>query len=221
MKRIAKITVIMLLVFLMSPLAVFAEHKGYKEVKLTKKNFTKYFEVTKMKKYNVFGDYGGYEFILKSKLLKKGYYLYKCDGFSLKYTFKNKYKYKYKKKTYKRTNTVNRTTSSFRNSLDRWSDPCDYKYAKAKSFKISKVKGKLIFIESSNVVKIKKTYDEDGKYSGSMIILKYPYDEDTDYESHWDEKKDKEVIDYYCMDLGKQNVFYNGKIGIKGETIVR
>ena len=229
MKRIAKIAVIMLLVFLMSPLAVFAAPKGYKEVTLTKKNFSKYFEVVKMKHYDEFGDYNGYSFILKSKLLKKKYYLYETDDYVIKTTTKERYKYKYRKKTYKNTWKFNSTSSWVGNSImARYSGKLkyDYKYAKLKSFKVKKAKGKLVFIEPSNVKGIKRIYDDDGKYDGSIIMLKYPYIEypqkyHTSCETHWDDDKDKYVVDYYYMHLNDQNIYYNGKSGVKGETIVR
>ena len=200
MKRIAKLTVIMLLVLLMSPLAVFATPKGYKEVTLTKKNFKKYFEVVKMKKYDEFGDYKGYDFVLKSKLLKKGYYLYKIDDFAYKFSLKEKYKYKYKKKSYKKTYKTKGTRNSL-NYLDGWTNysgyKYDYKYGKVKSFKISKAKGKLIFATPDNVIGVDKRHDDYNNH-WYLIKLKLPYDKRTDYVDHYDEENDKCIIDYYC-----------------------
>ena len=103
MKRIAKISIIMLLVLMMSPLAALAAPQGYMEVELTKKNFKQYFEIKKVKQLDAFGAYDGYEFVLSSKMLSKGYYIYDIKNFALKATAKHKEKYKIKKKTYKYT----------------------------------------------------------------------------------------------------------------------
>ena len=68
MKRVVRLSVIMLLVMLMSAVTAFAAPKGYKEMKLTKKNFKKYFEVKKVKWLDSFGDFNGYKIIRNDKV---------------------------------------------------------------------------------------------------------------------------------------------------------
>ena len=63
MKRVVRLSVIMLLVMLMSAMTAFAVPAGYKEVKLTKKNFKKYFKISKR-----------YGTVTVKKGLKKGTY---------------------------------------------------------------------------------------------------------------------------------------------------
>ena len=208
MKRITKIFVIMLLLLMMSPLAAIAAPKGYMEVNLTKKNFKKYFEVVKMKHYDEFGDYGGYAFILKSKLLKKGYYLYGANDCAIKGSYKWREKWKYKKKTYKQTDTY-KFSMSVIDTINGRGSSNNYKYAKISKFKVKKAKGKLVFIEPSNVIGIGKRY-VDGEYYGKIIKLKYPYDKNTRYEYHYDEN-DNKVIDYYWKYIDGHNTYYNGK----------
>lgn len=203
----------------MSPLAAFAAPPGYLEVNLTKKNFKNYFEVVKVKRYDDFGDYNGYEFVLKSKLLKKGYYLYSADDFALKYSAKERYKYKYKKKTYKGSVKTKRTNSSIYWDLaGRYNDTYNIKYGKFSNFKILKIKGKLIFIEPSNIISIEHKYDSDGYDYGLIFKLRYPYDKETRSIKHWDEATHANVVDYYYQYVGDANMYYNGT---KDGVIVR
>ena len=223
MKRIAKISVIMLLILIMSPLAAFAAPQGYMEVDLTKKNFKNYFEVVKMKDYDSFGDYNGYSFIFRSKLLKKGYYLYKTDDFAVRYSGKVRGKYKYKKKTEKYTYKIKYTSSYVDNRITSCSNSDGYKYnynyAKINNFKVLKAKGKLVFIEPSNIISIEHRYSTyDGSDQGLVIKLRYPYDSNTDYVSHWDEASKKQVIDYYYKTISWYNKYSNGT---KDGVIVR
>lgn len=228
MKRIAKITVIMFLVLLMSPLVVFAKvPKGYLEVKITAKNFKNYFEVVKMKHYDEFGDYDGYDYVLKSKLLKKGYYLCNVSkDFAYKYLFTEKSKYKYKKKTHKNTvkrmgtrgriSTFYTTECSFFAPLRGWRNDdgytYDYKYGRCKNFKITKAKGKVLFVKPENVIKkekdriiIKNPYKQGRKWGNAGLYffgkIDYVFHEE-DYDGSY-----KEVIDYYYMSLDYVNKY--------------
>lgn len=57
----------------------------------------------------------------------------------------------------------------------------------------------MIFVKPENVIGVKqvRTYSDGSKEY--RIMLKYPYDERTDYESHWDDAQEKNIIDYYYI----------------------
>lgn len=214
MKRIARLSVIVLLMLLMSPLAAFAAPQGYMEVELTKKNFNQYFEIKKVKQLDAFGEYDGYSIEMSSKMLKKGYYIYGVKGFAIKGTAKRRYKFTSNKKTYKYTGntTINRSASGsfsgipIARGLDNW----DYAYGKAWDVKIKRLKGTIIFAEPSNVIGVERKYSDSNKnrLSYAKIKLRYPYYDDTYEEEHWDDATDSYVTDYYCsydyMASGKQ-----------------
>lgn len=212
MKRFTRLVVIILLVLMMLPITVFAAPEGYMDVELTPNNFKNYFEVVKMKHFDKFGSYDGYNFILKSKLLKNGYYLYSCEDFAIKYSAKERYKYKHKKKSYKNTVKIKNTFSyiEYDVSTNYNDNKYDFKYAKISNFKVSKVKGKIVFIEPSNVIAIDHYYDKDGEDHGQIIKLKHPYDKNTPCKTHYDEN-DKEVMDYYFMYFAIENRYDDGK----------
>lgn len=177
MKKAIRLSVIMLFVVLLSACTAFAAPKGYKEVKLTKKNFKKYFEVKKVKRYDAFGDYDGYKITLKSKLLKKGYYICDVKNFAIKGTVKERYKYKYRGKTYKHTFKWKMNMTVFPPYLAGGSSNYNYSYAKVKKLKISKIKGTIVFAEPSNIIKVTKKFSTSNKYDLSWVEVrvKYPY----------------------------------------------
>lgn len=75
MKKGFLLSFVVLLMALMMPMQSFSAPTGYKEVKITTKNFGTYFGTKKVKNKDAFGDYSGYTFWLTSKMLKKGYYI--------------------------------------------------------------------------------------------------------------------------------------------------
>lgn len=200
MKRIAKISVIMLLILAISPLAAFAAPQGYMEVELNKKNFKQYFEIKKVKLRDAFGAYDGYSIRLSSKMLKQGYYIYDIKNFAIKGTYMERYKYKYKKKTYKSSwKTKITTTYTPLCYLASGDESYNYRYAKVWNLKIKNVKGTVIFAEPSNIIGIDVKYGSSNNNSISdyKIRLRYPYDESTSSEGHYDESINKWVKDYY------------------------
>ena len=92
MKRILRILILAMAILLTVP--VYAAPKGYKEVKITKKNAAKYFSFRKGKLKDEFGDYDGYRYYLYSNMRKKGYYVYSMPGVALKISYKYRYKIK-------------------------------------------------------------------------------------------------------------------------------
>ena len=215
MKRITKTFVIILLVMMMSPLTAFAT-PGFLEVDLTPKNFNQYFEIVKMKHYDDSGKYDSYVFILKSKLLAKGYYLYSAKDFYIKYTGTARCKQTHNKITYKSTDKLDSSLSYYFNYIAMFHKDNDYKYGKITKFNVKKAKGKLIFIEPSNVIGIKDVYQSDGSYKGKAIILKQPYDKLTEYVYHEDDDEN-EIIEYYYKPISGSNTYTGGK----KEIIVR
>lgn len=205
MRKISRLLLILITLFIMAPTMVFAVPKGYKEVKLTKKNFTKYWGTKKMKKNDDYGNYARYEFLFYSKLLKKGYYLYEANSCTVEYSGKAKYKYKYKKKWHKGERVVKGKKSwngsnKFDMVIDGAPSNFDYKYAKISKFKIKKAKGKVIFVKPSNVIGIEKSYNiETNELAAYIIKLKYPYDEKTLSYYRKDENTGEWVIDYYYI----------------------
>ena len=202
----------MLLVMMMSPLTAFAA-PGFLEVELTPKNFNKYFELIKTKRLDKFGDYNGYQFILKSKLLSKGYYLYSAKDFAIKYTGVERIKQKIGNRINKWNSKIDRTMSDFRSEVGYLHDKSgNYKYAKISNFKIKKAKGKLVFIDPSNIVAVQDYRDSDNKVIGKKIILKQPYDENTLCESHYDDNGNKVIDNYYYLAHDYDiNYYDNGK----------
>jgi hypothetical protein len=212
MKRITKTFVIMLLVMMMSPLTAFAA-PGFLEVELTPKNFNKYFELIKTKRLDEFGDYNGYQFILKSKLLSKGYYLYSAKDFAIKYTGVERIKQKIGNRINKWNSKIDRTMSDIRWEVDYPHDKSsNYKYAKISNFKIKKAKGKLVFIDPSNIVAVQDYCNSDNEVVGRKIILKQPYDKNTDCESHYDDNGNEVIDNYYYIAYDYYiNYYNNGK----------
>ena len=179
----------MLLVMLMSAVTAFAAPKGYKEVKLTKKNFKKYFEIKKVKRYDAFGDYDGYKITFSSKLLKKGYYVCDVKDFAIKGTVVERWKYKYKKRTYKHSYKRKFNYTYLDSYLGGGSSNYDYKYAKASKFKIKKVKGTIVYATPSNIKKVEKVYLSTNKHDliRCKVLVKYPYANKTytDYNANY------------------------------------
>ena len=198
MKRVVRVSVIILLVMLMSAMTAFAAPKGYKVVKLTKKNFKKYFEVKKVKRYDAFGDYEGYRISFKSKLLKKGYYVCDVKNFAIKGTIVERWKYKYKKRTYKHSRKWKYNSTYLNTYLGGGLSNYNYSYAKASKFKIKKVKGTIVFATPSNIRKVEKVYSTSNKNEllYCKVMVKYPYADKTykTYDSDWN------VNGYYFSD---------------------
>ena len=212
MKRISRTFVIMLLVMMMSPLTAFAT-PGFLEVDLTPKNFNQYFELIKTKRLDKFGDYNGYEFILKSKLLSKGYYLYSAKDFAIKYTGIQRTKQKTGNRINKWNSKIDSTKSNIGSAVGYTYDKdSNYKYAKISNFKIKKAKGKLVFIDPSNIVAVQDYCNSDNEVVGKKIILKQPYDKNTQCESHYDDNGNKVIDNYYYIAYDYSiNYYDNGK----------
>ena len=214
MKRTARLLIIMLLVCLMMPINSFAAPQGYREVVLTKKNFKQYFDLIKVKRLNAFGGYDGYYICLRSKLLKNGYYFYDAKGVAIQGTYKYRYKRTYKlgKKTVtdKTTITLKLPESLPQYSFTGTSSDHNYSYAKAWDIKIKNVKGTVIFVEPSNIIGVEREYDESNpnQLNSVKIKVRYPYDDSTNKETHWDDATHTNVVDYYYfydrMRCGKQ-----------------
>ena len=201
MKRMTRFLLVLLAVLLLVPAVTYAAPQGYKEVSVTKKNFKKYFEVGKYKYYEN-QKYKGYIFEFRSKLRKKGYYLYDASAF----TAMGFYHYRYKLKSGRKYTKY--IALYYWNVKDRygWSlaggpAKASYKYAKIEDFEVAKAKGKLVFVTPDNVIGLEENTNDSGDFAGYRIKLKYPYDDKTPYEAHVDEKTGQEVIDYYYMDV--------------------
>lgn len=218
MRKAVEITVIMILILAMNASTSYAAPQGYIDIKLTKKNFKQFFEPAKVPVYYSSNKCYGFEYVLKSKLLKKGYYLYddlllndSNDNYFV-FTFsarfsnsrpKNKLKLNSKNReriNYRRRKTINRYDFF---SLE--SQSCDYKgykSAKIHNFKIHKIRSVLTFIEPDNVIGVERVSD------GIMIKLKYPYNSDTMSVGHYDIKTNEYIVDYYYykpVTYGKDN----------------
>ncbi len=199
MKRIVSVFILMIMLLTAIPLSVSAAAPGYMEVKITKKNVKNYLEVKKIKRYDEFGDYSGYFFGLYSKMRKKGYYLYSSDGVAVKISGTEKSKYKYKKKWKKSSYKFKNSTVTFNQFIGGGGSESSYKYAKLTKVKYKKAKGTMIFVRPDNVIGVKlERTDSDGD-KVYRIMLKYPYDQNTNCESHWDDVQEKEIIDYYYI----------------------
>ena len=199
MKRIGFVFLLMVMLLTAIPLSVNADAPGYMEVKLTNKNVKKYIEVKKYKELDEFGDYAGYGFRLYSKMRKKGYYLYSTDNIAVKISGTEKSKLKYKKKWKKASYKFKNRTFKFNGTWSGGGPDNNYKYAKLTKVKYKKVKGTMIFVKPENVIGVKLDRTESNGAKAYRIMLKYPYDERTDYESHWDDAQEKEIIDYYYI----------------------
>ena len=199
MKRIVSVFILMIMLLTAIPLSVSAAPPGYMEVKLTNKNVKKYLEIKKQKRFDEFGDYNGYSFGLYSKMRKKGYYVYSTDNIAVKLSGTHKSKYKYKKKWKKNSYKFKNWTLSLDGGWWSGSPEYNYKYAKLTKVKYKKVKGTMIFVRPENVRGVKLVDIQSEGTKRYHIMLKYPYDQNTSYESHWDEAQDKEIIDYYYI----------------------
>ena len=177
MKKVVRLSVIMLLVMLMSAVTAFAAPKGYKEVKLTKKNFKKYFEVKKVKRYDAFGDYEGYKITFSSKLLKKGYYVCDVKNFAIKGTLVERWKYKYNGKTHKYSHKWKYSGTYLETYLSSGSANYNYSYGKVSKLKIKKVKGTITYAIPSNIRKVEKVYSTTNKHDllHCKVLVKNPY----------------------------------------------
>ena len=206
MKKIIRVLLIVFAISFMFPAQTFAaSHKGYKVVKLTKKNASKYFGFKKVKSKDEFGDYDGYSYRMYNKLNKKKYYIYETKKFALKVHYKERYKRRSDGQAY--TEQYTTTISGLGNCLTSSGAIWDYKYAKLLNTKIKKAKGTVIFIKPSNIIGVKKMKSGDSTYY--RIKLKYPYDKNTLYEEHYDAAKGKWVVDYYYKDVwGKLTSIY-------------
>ena len=198
MKRILRILVLAMAILLTVP--VYAAPKGYKEVKITKKNAAKYFSFRKGKLKDEFGDYDGYRYYLYSSMRKKGYYVYSMPGVALKISYKYRYKIKQNGRWYPFVKTATNTFTQFITPVDYTNSAYNYNYAKIYDVKFKKAKGKLILIEPKNVIKIEKQNGRKGGNAYFRIRLRYPYDSRTPYISHTDPLTGEEVIDYYYVD---------------------
>lgn len=200
-KRFTLLFITLLMLLMMSPLTSFAAPQGYMEVKLTKKNFKQYFELIKVKRLDAFGGYDGYEVHYRSKLLKKGYYIYSTKGVAIQGTFKRRSKFTSKsgKKTITHTNTYTQKLPNAPLAFMMTATDEDYNYAKVWDVEIKNVKGTIIFAEPSNIIEIKRRFDESNSnhlYSAE-IRIRYPYDDDTRKKTHWDDATIPNGIDYY------------------------
>ena len=192
MKKAVRILILAITILFSVPLCANAAPQGYKVVKLSKKNAKKYMGIKKRKIRDEFGDYDGYTFTLYSKLRSKGYYYYDIrHSFVVKIKYKNRY---YDKKYGKGTMTENIKTYEFGDILLFRGEEYDYKYAKVLSHKFVRAKGKIVFVEPSNVIGIEN--ESDGR---KRIKLRYPYDDTTASEGHYDESTGQWVIDYYYI----------------------
>ena len=200
MKKVVRLSVIMLLVMLMSAVTAFAAPKGYKEVKLTKKNFKKYFEVKKVKRLDSFGDFDGYRITFSSKLLKKGYYVCDVKDFAIKGTVVERWKYKYKGKTYKHSHKWKYNSTYLNTYLGSGSENYNYSYAKVSKLKIKKVKGTIIFAIPSNIRKVEKVYSSTNKNDlmYCKVLVKKPYAGKT--YTNYDENANYKADGYYFTD---------------------
>lgn len=221
MKKIVRTWIILIIVLILTSLAAYAAPQGYIEVELTKSNFKKYFEVAKMKLYDK-GKYCGYEFVLRSKLLKKGYYLYSAEGFSVKLDATVRCKCKYKTMSFKVIRRMKRILKEvdeevFTVSKSAKVCPYPYKDGKYNIHKVLKAEGKLVFITPDNVIALEKRINSEGRTiphpvndEAMVIKLKYPYNSQTSYDSHFDKMKNENVIDYYYKDTydGCCNAYY-------------
>lgn len=199
MKRICSVFLLMVMFLTAIPLSVNAAPPGYMEVKLTNKNVKKYLEVKKYKRLDDFGDYSGYDFRLYSKMRKKGYYLYSTDNIAVKLNGIEKSKYKYKKRWKKTSYKFKNRTLHLNGTWAGGGPEYNYKYGKLTKVKYKKVKGTMIFVKPENVIGVKQAYTFSDGCKQFRIMLKYPYDEHTRYESHYDEAQEKVIIDYYYI----------------------
>ena len=201
MKRMTRFLLVLLAVLLLVPAVTYAAPKGYKEVSITKKNFKKYFEVHKYKYYEN-QKYKGYIFKLRSKLRKKGYYLYDASAFTAMGFYHYRYKLKRGKKYTKYIDLYSwNVKDRYGWSLAGGPAKASYKYAKIEDFEVAKAKGKLVFVTPGNVIGLEENTNYSGDFAGYRIKLKYPYNNKTPYVAHVDEKTGQEVIDYYYMDV--------------------
>lgn len=137
------------------PVHANAAPKGYKVVKITKKNALKYFGFKKAKRRDEFGDYDGYSFGMYNKLRKKGYYVYDTQDLALKIHQSNRYKWKTDKgKWVKETYSSTQILTNVGEDLVVCGKDNNYKYGKLLSTKVKKAKGKVIFIKPSNIISI-------------------------------------------------------------------
>ena len=201
MKRMTRLLLVLLAVLLLVPAVTYAAPKGYMEISVTKKNFKKYFEVNKYKYYEN-QKYKGYIFKLRSKLRKKGYYLYDASAFTARGFYHYRYKLKSGKKYTKYIALYSwNVKGKYGWSLAGGPAKASYKYAKIKDFEVAKAKGKLVFATPDNVIGLEENTDDSGNFAGYRIKLKYTYVKKTPYVAHVDEKTGQEVIDYYYMDV--------------------
>ena len=205
MKRLLQILLVSIALFMAVPVCSYAAPIGYQEVKLTKKNAKKYLTFKKIKDTDTFGDYSGYHYALSSKLRAKGYFLY--DGynapkFAVKFSYKERQKLKQNKRWYKLNYKHTITVEGIRYTQYAGGNT-NYKYGKMSIQKIKKVKGSLVFIEPSNIIGIEYFQDWD-EY---RIKLRYPYNSNTPYESHWDPNTYDEVIDYYYINRYGDDIY--------------
>ena len=181
MKRMTRFLLVLLAVMLLVPTVTYAAPQGYKEVSVTKKNFKKYFEVNKYKYYEN-QKYKGYIFKLRSKLRKKGYYLYDASAFTARGFYHYRYKLKSGKKYTKYIALYSwNVKGKYGWSLAGGPAKASYKYAKIKDFEVAKAKGKLVFATPDNVIGLEENTDDSGNFAGYRIKLKYPYDNKTPY----------------------------------------
>ena len=201
MKRMTRLLLVLLAVLLLVPAVTYAAPKGYKEVTVTKKNFNKYFEVHKYKYYEN-QKYKGYIFELRSKLRKRGYYLYDPSALSARGFYHYRYKLKRGKKYTKYIALYSwNVKGRYGWGLAGGPAKASYKYAKIEDFEVSKAKGKIVFATPDNVLGLEENTNASDDFAGYRIKLKYPYDNKTPYIAHTDEKTGQEVIDYYYVDV--------------------
>lgn len=208
MKRSVRVLFAALVMMLLVSTAAYAAPQGYMEVNLTKKNVKKYFQIKKAKSYTSTGDYNGYYYILASKLVKKGYYVYKDIGFSVKGTAKVRYKYKSGKKTYKNSYKVKFTIPSAGGYRYGGSSTYNYKYGKYSKTKFKKASGTVIFVEPSNVIGITPVSNSNGSLRGYAIEVRYPYDASMPYYTSRDANGN--IVRHYY--IARSAVNYNPEI---------
>ena len=179
MKRIARITIIMVLVLMMSPLVVFADPEGFCEIEITKDNFFEYFGYRKAKKTKTSGKYDGYEYQLYCKLREKGYYLFQTHEWlnvegTYKYRAKQNVKGKVKKYKGKKKFFDYMNGPYVTDGIERRDKTYNYNYSRISNIKINKAKGRYIFVKPSNVDRVEPEY-HNGVLISYLIILKHPY----------------------------------------------
>jgi hypothetical protein len=186
MKKVLRSILCLLVMTLLSSFAAYAAPEGYMEIELTRKNFKKYFELTKTP-----GNNGNEEFYFRCKLLKKGYCIYIEKKYGVTATLNISYKTKLRKGNLE-------DDFDFHNVGDSvgFGTMNGYQMTNIKllSYKIKKAKGKLILVEPDNLIGVESPKEKD---QGYMVKVKKPYDDSMPCESHYDKELKETVVDYY------------------------